>query len=276
MKSRQCDLACGFCGGSTPPPPPPPAPPNGGGHRRTQTVDTCPLATFTTQSQAVSEACCDPGTGGCAQDGSPPAACDARCGIVFVDFFADCGGGLHAFAPDDYGDYERLEQTCAEVRPSNLTDSDEKVSCVWSETSGLQSQPKSIWLCQIVVQYFLLNTNGLGALPQEIPLPPLMALLSRGACKLVPPPPCEDDPAWVDAQYGHTCTYMTTNQDRCDGQSNDRHYADAAGVTAAEACPVACQSGCALTYNDCCALSPPPHQLRLPQARRPFLQSPTV
>jgi hypothetical protein len=93
------------------------SPGQGGGHRRAQKVDACPLATFTSQSQAVSEACCDPGTGDCAQDRRPPAACDARCGIVFVDFFADCAGGLQAFAPDHYADYERLEQTCAEVRP---------------------------------------------------------------------------------------------------------------------------------------------------------------
>ena len=55
--------------------------------------------------------------------------------------------------------------------------------------------------------------------------------------------PCEDDPAWVDTRYGQTC----------DGGCPSG--VDAAGVTAAEACPVACQSGCSLTYDDCCESS---------------------
>ena len=64
--------------------------------------------------QNVTDACCDP-NGGCAQDGSPPATCDARCAIVFLDFFANCASGLRAMAPSDYGMYEQLQQTCAQV-----------------------------------------------------------------------------------------------------------------------------------------------------------------
>eukprot|EP01043_Picozoa_sp_COSAG02_P000911 COSAG02_NODE_18_length_54986_cov_345.599322_45_plen_238_part_00 len=63
------------------------------------------------------------------------------------------------------------------------------------------------------------------------------------------PPPCEDDPAWTDVMVG---------RGPCSSFATDREYycswgADAAGVTAAVACPVSCQSGCALTYDDCCA-----------------------
>ena len=62
--------------------------------------------------------------------------------------------------------------------------------------------------------------------------------------------PCEDNPAWVDAQYGRACSYMAAHQDQCD------QYANAVGITAASACPVSCESGCALTYDDCCELLP--------------------
>lgn len=100
----QCDSACGFCR-----------------RRRAQaSASTCPIATFSAESEGVTEACCDAGTGGCADDGSPPAQCDARCGIVFIDFFARCGGGLRAFMPDQYNAYGRLHQTCAEVRRCTL------------------------------------------------------------------------------------------------------------------------------------------------------------
>ena len=100
----QCDSSCGFCG-----------------RRRLQAGGTCPIATFSSESAGVTGACCDAGTGGCADDGSPPAECDARCGIVFIDFFTDCGGGLRAFMPDTYHDFERLEQTCAQVRKKELS-----------------------------------------------------------------------------------------------------------------------------------------------------------
>ena len=87
---------------------------------------------------------------------------------------------------------------------------------------------------------------------------------SNGQC------PCADDPAWVDADVlvdtvsGHTLRHpddqdaftcsvfnVPDNRQYCSG------YADAAGVTPSEACPVSCQSPCALTYDDCCELSPP-------------------
>ena len=63
---------------------------------------------------------------------------------------------------------------------------------------------------------------------------------------------CEDDQTWVDAHDpdggGYPCSTFLAYPSECP------NYADAAGVTAAVACPVSCQSGCALTYDDCCAL----------------------
>jgi hypothetical protein len=73
-------------------------------------------------------------------------------------------------------------------------------------------------------------------------------------CEISQTTPCVDDPAWVDPVTGGPCSSLTA----------DREYycsrgADAAGVTASEACPILCESGCALTYDDCCEL--PAHLL---------------
>ena len=54
---------------------------------------------------------------------------------------------------------------------------------------------------------------------------------------------CADDPAWISQQYSAGCAEVE-NGLSCSA-------ADASGVTAAEACPIACQSGCALTFDDC-------------------------
>jgi hypothetical protein len=40
-------------------------------------------------AQSVTRACCDDATGGCAA--GVPAECDARCGIIYTDFFERCG-----------------------------------------------------------------------------------------------------------------------------------------------------------------------------------------
>ena len=75
---------------------------------------------------------------------------------------------------------------------------------------------------------------------------------NRGQC-------CMDDPAWSSTTPGleHlTCPYFHA---RVEGHPRYFVYcsqaANAAGVTAAEACPNACQSGCAVTYDDCCAFT---------------------
>ena len=73
---------------------------------------------------------------------------------------------------------------------------------------------------------------------------------------------CEDNPTWVDARYGYTCSELPTatlHWSRSHFESYCSQSADAAGVTAADACPVACQSGCALTFDDCCELSHQPN-----------------
>ena len=69
------------------------------------------------------------------------------------------------------------------------------------------------------------------------------------------PPPCEDDQAWRASAGRHrlTCVSLVGNPDYCTEP-------DAAGVSAADACPIACQSGCylaLLAFDDCCASLPP-------------------
>ena len=73
-------------------------------------------------------------------------------------------------------------------------------------------------------------------------------------CEVSQAIPCVDDPVWVSSLNGMTCAdFVDDIEDLC----SSSWAADAAGVTAEETCPVSCQSGCALTYDDCCELSPP-------------------
>lgn len=99
----QCDLTCGICGGS--------------GHRRAQNeegaTNTCTdIEEFQALAEEVTRACCDEATGGCAGTGAAPTECDARCAIVFVDFFGRCSNTLHAFSPADFHSYVRLNEAC--------------------------------------------------------------------------------------------------------------------------------------------------------------------
>ncbi len=100
----ECDATCDLCGHGDGG--------NGQGNGKRRTQMTCPLDVFTTEANEVTHACCDPGTGGCKNTGSPPAECDARCGIVYLDFFRTCGGGIRTFMPTEYQAYVRLESTC--------------------------------------------------------------------------------------------------------------------------------------------------------------------
>ena len=84
-------------------------------------------------------------------------------------------------------------------------------------------------------------------------------------CEIPMSTPCEDDPAWTDVMVtGGACSSLTADREYSSLMPERLLYycsrgADAAGVTAAEACPILCESGCALTYDDCCEL--PAHLL---------------
>jgi hypothetical protein len=67
---------------------------------------------------------------------------------------------------------------------------------------------------------------------------------------------CVDDPDWSamssgGQEGGPPCSFFVGHESFC---SDDRAV-NAAGVTALEACPVSCGSGCLLTHDDCCELS---------------------
>jgi hypothetical protein len=102
----QCDQTCGFCV-TTPPQ---------NGHRRAQIGNTsCAPGTFSADVMAANAACCDVANG-CV---GVPTECDARCGVVFVDFYSKCRSVLHAYSNSNVvSAYERLYQTCATQLPA--------------------------------------------------------------------------------------------------------------------------------------------------------------
>ena len=100
-----CDATCGFCvaDGHT-------------GHRLQGAGfddHACPPGEFEAEVQAVDAACCDDGpcTG-------VPTECDARCGVVFVDFFARCSEVLRVYNAADMTAFSQLDQTCATELPN--------------------------------------------------------------------------------------------------------------------------------------------------------------
>lgn len=107
--AHQCDKTCAICGGANI------------GHRlrRSLQIDStdyaCPLANFDAEATAVNDACCDADSGGCA---GVPTECDARCGVVYVDFFSRCHELLGTVHADLMLEYTQLEQTCSTELPA--------------------------------------------------------------------------------------------------------------------------------------------------------------
>eukprot|EP01052_Picozoa_sp_SAG31_P036036 SAG31_NODE_4436_length_3231_cov_47.977331_2_plen_286_part_00 len=84
---------------------------DGGQHRHLQMFGgSCNPATFAAEAQRVDEACCDADT---SCDGGVPGHCDAKCAIVYNDFFEQCQGQLDAFGMAD--GYEQLFATCSNL-----------------------------------------------------------------------------------------------------------------------------------------------------------------
>ena len=94
----ECDKTCGLCGG---------------GHRRAQVA--CDPEAFAAGASAVDTACCDD-SAGCT---GVPTECDARCGVIFVDFYPNCQSVLNAYSStEDVDAYEQLNQTCGTEMPT--------------------------------------------------------------------------------------------------------------------------------------------------------------
>ena len=84
-------------------------------HRRLQMAHmTCDPATFGADAAAADDACCD--SDNC-QDGTP-GSCDAKCAVVFNDFYDRCRRFLEAQSdPDVVVTYDRLYATCTAALP---------------------------------------------------------------------------------------------------------------------------------------------------------------
>eukprot|EP01052_Picozoa_sp_SAG31_P029427 SAG31_NODE_2924_length_4905_cov_58.193300_4_plen_268_part_01 len=110
---------------------------DGGQHRRAQKFGgTCNPATFAAEAQRVDEACCDADT---SCDGGLPAHCDAKCAIVYNDFFGQCQGQLDRFGMAD--GYEQLFATCSNLPTGALLRA--AVQC-----SGLNIYPTTCTECR--------------------------------------------------------------------------------------------------------------------------------
>ena len=77
---------------------------------------TCDLPDFTAGAKQVNAACCDVGPRKSCQAGLP-TECDARCGVVYVDFFSRCSHMLQMYAPTHIKVYRQLRDTCTQQLP---------------------------------------------------------------------------------------------------------------------------------------------------------------
>eukprot|EP01050_Picozoa_sp_SAG11_P004412 SAG11_NODE_281_length_11257_cov_45.949633_10_plen_589_part_00 len=93
-----CDQTCGFCEG---------------GRHRLQMFGHCDPSSFTNEAQAVDTACCDDPT---CVDGIP-AECDAKCSIVYTNFYRRCQSFLAGFNHAQLDVYDRLFSTCTQALP---------------------------------------------------------------------------------------------------------------------------------------------------------------
>eukprot|EP01052_Picozoa_sp_SAG31_P037529 SAG31_NODE_4860_length_2902_cov_1.736354_1_plen_855_part_00 len=102
--SGLCDRSCGFCHS---------------GHYRHRQLQILPLgrcdpAAFVDRVHAVERACCS--------DGCPdgvPTECDAKCAVVYTDFYSECQHQLEAsLGHERFGAYERLFSTCNDDLPT--------------------------------------------------------------------------------------------------------------------------------------------------------------
>eukprot|EP01050_Picozoa_sp_SAG11_P010568 SAG11_NODE_1065_length_5989_cov_103.088285_1_plen_478_part_10 len=91
-----CDQTCGICEGE---------------RHRLQMFGQCDPSSFSSEAQAVDDACCDDPT---CVDGMP-AECDAKCSVVYTDFYNHCRSFLTGFNHAQLDMYDRLFATCTHL-----------------------------------------------------------------------------------------------------------------------------------------------------------------
>ena len=115
-----CDSTCGFCEASE----------DGEGHHRRRLLalvhdvrrelqmsfGMCDPSTFSDQAALVDTACCDDDGSSCTE--GTPTECDAKCAIVYNDFYRRCQSFLGAMSPTLTDAYERLFTSCSRALPT--------------------------------------------------------------------------------------------------------------------------------------------------------------
>ena len=111
-----CDRTCSYCTDDKSP-----------GHRLLISVvkkrlrelqmsfGACDPAMFSDQAAQVDEACCD--AEGLCPDGTP-TECDAKCAVVYNDFYRRCQSLLGTLSPNLVDGYDRLFSTCSHSLPA--------------------------------------------------------------------------------------------------------------------------------------------------------------
>ena len=77
-------------------------------------LDMCDSDAFASGVELIDQACCDQAGGGCT-DGSP-TECDAKCAVVYVDFYERCRSMLVASVVSQVHmrAFDQLYTTCSE------------------------------------------------------------------------------------------------------------------------------------------------------------------
>ena len=81
------------------------------------TMGTCPLGSFFTRVQAVTDICCT-SQGGCS--GAVPEVCSFDCGLRFNGLLNTCGPLLREFLDADMAVYDQFASQCARFDPRSL------------------------------------------------------------------------------------------------------------------------------------------------------------
>eukprot|EP01052_Picozoa_sp_SAG31_P015766 SAG31_NODE_1022_length_10309_cov_9.623874_3_plen_460_part_00 len=109
-----CDRTCGLCADGEGE-----GEGEGGHYRRVRlqmSFGACDPSAFTEQAAAVDHACC--GGDGAACASGTPDECDAKCAIVYTDFYRRCEPLLATLSPQLTESHQRLFATCERGLPS--------------------------------------------------------------------------------------------------------------------------------------------------------------
>ena len=108
----QCDMTCGHCD-ATPPP-------KGGDRHRLQRDIACDLTNFQGTVDAVNQGCCDSDLSRKCSGGFP-VECDARCAVLFDQFYTRCSNVLTVqFPATVMTGMRQLYQTCSTELPVEM------------------------------------------------------------------------------------------------------------------------------------------------------------